>query len=191
MNKYDWEAIHSDYRTGQHSVRALATKHGITEGAIRKRVRSEAWQRDLSQHVKSATNAKLVRSESTHSDAYLPDDDQALVEAAADTNIRLINEHRQSINRWKSLSNTLATTLEHVEVTEDNVNEFARTLNSGVDALGKLIRMERQAFNLDAKGECGEEQTFEQLMKSVAPLTDDELDERILMLSAKVNDQTP
>ncbi|WP_404415625.1 hypothetical protein LG277_01550 [Vreelandella aquamarina] len=149
MNKYDWEAIHSDYRTGQHSVRALATKHGVTEGAIRKHVRSEAWQRDLSQHVKSATNAKLVRSESTHNVAYLPDDDQTLVESAADTNVRVITEHRQSIGRWKCLSNKLATALESMDVTADNVIDFARTLNSGVDALGKCIRLERQAFGLD------------------------------------------
>ncbi|MDR5899987.1 hypothetical protein QC823_13425 [Halomonas vilamensis] len=151
MSKYDWETINADYRTGQHSVRALATKHAVTEGAIRKRARTEGWQRDLSQHVKTATHAKLVRSESTQNGTHLPDDDQALVESAADTNVRVITGHRQAIGRWKSLGNKLATTLESIDVTADNVADFARTLNSGVDSLGKCIRLERQAFGLDSE----------------------------------------
>ncbi|MGP9590699.1 MULTISPECIES: hypothetical protein [unclassified Halomonas] len=190
MRKYDWEAIHSDYRTGQHSVRALATKHGVTEGAIRKRARTEGWQRDLSYHVKNATNAKLVRSESTHNDAYLPDDDQALIDSAADSNVALVLEHRQAVARWKTISNRLAGTLESMAIDESSALEFARTLNAGVDALGKVIKLERQAFNLDTKGQ-DDTQTFEQVMNSVSPLSDDELDERIITLSAQVYGQTP
>ena len=157
----NWQAVHNDYRAGALSIRALAAKHGVSEGGIRYRARTEGWQRDLSEHVKHATACKLLRSESTHLDAALPADDATIVSNAASENVALILEHRQAIARWRAISNRLA------------------------DAL------ERQAFNLDAKGQGDEGQTFEQLMKSVAPLTDDELDARILVLSAKVNDQTP
>ncbi|MDR5900444.1 hypothetical protein QC823_15885 [Halomonas vilamensis] len=174
MSKYDWESIHSDYRTGQLSVRAIAAKHGTHEATIRRRAKVEGWQRDLTQHVRTATVSKLLRSETTHSTANLPDDDHALVEAAADTNVRLVLEHREQIARWKGIASKLAITLADMDVTEDNVADFARTLNSGVDALGKCIRLERQAFSMDSK-----EQDHEPPERR---LTDDELEARIIPL---------
>ena len=43
---------------------------------------------------------------------------------------------------------------------------------------------------MDSKTQDSGAQTFEQLMQSVAPLTDDELDERILTLSAELAGET-
>lgn len=176
--RIDWEAVHDDYRAGQLSIRAIATKHSTHEATIRKRAKSHGWMRDLSQHVRAATNAKLVRSESTHLDANLPDDDHLLIEAAADTNVAVVLEHRQQINDWKGIANKLAATLEDMEVTEDNVADFARTLNSGVDALGKVIKLERQAFSMDSKAQNDE--------PPERRLTDDELEQRIIELSSNL-----
>ncbi len=156
----------------------MATKHSTHEATIRKRAKSHGWQRDLSQHVRAATNAKLVRSGSTHLDANLVDDDHALVDAAADTNVRVVLEHREQIACWKGIASKLAATLEDMDVTEDNVADFARTLNSGVDALGKCIRLERQAFSMDSKEPDNE--------PPERHLTDDELEQRITELSASV-----
>lgn len=178
MSKYDWESIHSDYRTGQLSVRAIATKHDTHEATIRKRAKSRGWQRDLSQHVRAATNAKLVRSESTHLDTYLSADDSTLVEAAANTNVAVVLEHREHIRRWKGIASKLAATLEDMDVTQDNVADFARTLSSGVDTLGRVIKLERQAFGLDSKESDNE--------PPERRLTDDELERRITELSASV-----
>ena len=175
--RIDWEAVHDDYRAGQLSVRALAAKHSTHEATIRKRAKSHGWQRDLLQHVKHATHAKLVRSESTHLDANLTDDDNALVEAAADTNVRVVLEHREQIARWKRIANKLAITLADMDVTENNVVDFARTLNSGVDAMGKCIKLERQAYSMDDKTQS---EPPEQR------LTDDELEARITELVDKV-----
>ena len=38
-----------------------------------------------------------------------------------------------------------------MEVTEENHDKFARSLNSGVDAQLKVIKGERQAYNLDTE----------------------------------------
>lgn len=189
MARIDWQAVCNDFRAGQLSVRAIATKHRVSESGIRHRAKAEGWQRDLSQHVRHATAGKLLRSESAHLDA-LPADDSALVDAAASDNVALIMEHRQAIARWKAISNRLAHTLEHTDVGDVGLADFARSLNSGIDALGKCIRLERQAFGLDGKAQDNGAQTFEQLMQSVAPLTDDELDERIVRLSAKLQSDT-
>ena len=59
-------------------------------------------------------------------------------------------EHRRAIARFRRISRRLADTLERIEVTEDNHSEFARSLNSGIDALGKAIRLERQSFGMDS-----------------------------------------
>jgi len=62
-------------------------------------------------------------------------------------------------------------------VDEENHNEFARSLNSGVDALGKCIKLERQAFGMDDDNpEQGPERA----------LADDDLDARIAELSKQV-----
>lgn len=39
MAKPDWEAIETAYRAGVMSLREIASQHGISEGAIRKRAK--------------------------------------------------------------------------------------------------------------------------------------------------------
>ena len=40
MSKPDWEAIETAYRAGVMSLREIASLHGISEGAIRKRAKA-------------------------------------------------------------------------------------------------------------------------------------------------------
>ena len=61
MSQPDWEACERDYRAGQLSIRHLATKHDIPESTIRSRAKAEGWQRDLTDEVRTATQAKLSR----------------------------------------------------------------------------------------------------------------------------------
>lgn len=42
-----WPTIEADYRAGVKSVRQIAREHGLTEAAVRKRSRRDAWVRDL------------------------------------------------------------------------------------------------------------------------------------------------
>jgi hypothetical protein len=39
----DWQVIEAGYRAGECSVRELARREGITEGAIRKRAKAKGW----------------------------------------------------------------------------------------------------------------------------------------------------
>ncbi len=41
----NWEAIEREYRTGVRAVTSIAGEHGVTEGAIRKRAKRDAWER--------------------------------------------------------------------------------------------------------------------------------------------------
>jgi len=146
MNNYDWTGCKIDYRAGQLSIRQLAAKHGIPESTVRSRAKAEGWQRDLTEDVRQATRAKLSR---TSRSEIAHDDDQEIIAQASSDAAEMVMDHRRAIARWRRISQRLADTLERIEVTEANHSEFARSLNSGIDALGKAIRLERQSFGLD------------------------------------------
>lgn len=44
--KADWIAIEGEFRAGKRALQAIASDHGITEGAIRARAKKLAWIRD-------------------------------------------------------------------------------------------------------------------------------------------------
>lgn len=58
--KPDWLTIETEYRAGKRSVNALATDHGISEGAIRKRAKKEGWVRDAAGAVRESVKAHLA-----------------------------------------------------------------------------------------------------------------------------------
>jgi hypothetical protein len=143
----DWESVEASYRSGSPSVRALAEKHGLTEGAIRKRATKEAWARDLTDKVIAATKDKLVRTkvrtESTQrTDAEIVDDE-------SDQRAGLVLSHRTGLAKWRTIADKLCTALDDMDVVAANLGDFSRALNAGVDAQLKVIKGERQAYNLD------------------------------------------
>jgi len=163
---HDWEAIEAEYSAGVKSIRAIADDHAVTEGAIRKRAKRHGWQRDLSSSVRSAVKSKLVRTSGTHSDVRT---DADIIDSASDEIAQVVVGHRKHIATFKGITGKLAITLSEMDVDESNHGDFARSLNSGVDALGKLIKLERQAYNMDDDSKDDDTKTFEQLMQSVAP----------------------
>lgn len=166
MNFYDWEAIERDYRAGHLSIRHLATKHAVPESTVRSRAKSEGWQRDLTREVRAATRAKLSRT-SRRDSAH--EDDAAIVEQASNEVTDIINQHRRAIARWRSIAERLADSLAVMQIDESNHDKFARSLNSGIDALSKTVKLERQAFNMGDDAAEENLKTFEELMADVAP----------------------
>jgi hypothetical protein len=164
--RHDWEAIEAEYSAGVKSIRAIASDYGIGESAIRKRAKRDGWQRDLSHSVRSAVKSKLVRSSSAQSDVRT---DADIIDSASDELTQIVVGHRKHIATYKGIAGKLAITLSEINVDESNHGDFARSLNSGVDALGKLIKLERQAYNMDDDSKDDDTKTFEQLMQSVAP----------------------
>jgi len=169
--KNDWDEIEAKFSAGIKSVMAIAKEHGITEGAIRKRAKRDGWQRDLSGSVRSAVKSKLVRTTGTGSGIRTDSD---IIDSASDEITQVVRGHRTLISKWQGISAKLAVTLSGMTVDEENHNEFARSLNSGVDALGKCIKLERQAFNMD-------EESPDHSPERV--LADDDLDARIAALT--------
>jgi len=53
----DWLAIEGAYRAGTKSLREIGAEYGVSEGAVRKRAKREAWLRDP-----EGTKRQMVRA---------------------------------------------------------------------------------------------------------------------------------
>lgn len=105
----DWAAIEMKYRTSGVSVRTIAAEYGVTEGAIRRRAKAEGWERDLQEKVRVATEALLVRKESTQD---VRTEQQAIaIEAEIRSNV--VMQHRSDLRRLARLRDKMIAELEH------------------------------------------------------------------------------
>ncbi|ELY3731614.1 hypothetical protein ROM83_18790 [Cronobacter sakazakii] len=177
MAKPDWEAIESAYRAGLLSLREIASQHGISEGAIRKRAKRDDWSRDLNAKVKERADdlvrkaevRKKVRSENALTE-------RVLIEASAEVIASVRMEHRGDIRRAREITNMLfdelAAECTDVDALEklgemmrcpddkgrDKLNELYHSIISMPErvksakalseALKNLIGLERQAYDI-------------------------------------------
>lgn len=168
MAKPDWEAIESAYRAGSLSIRAIAEKHGVSHVAIQKRATKEGWQRDLTDAVRSATKAKVTKSVTTGSYQSQVVTDADIIDQASDEAASLVLGHRVDLSRWRRIANRLGDFLEDVEFTEDNHSSLSRSLVAGVDAQIKVIKAEREAYNIDSGEKNTTTDTLSDLMDDLA-----------------------
>ncbi|WP_272658172.1 hypothetical protein [Providencia sp. PROV108] len=174
----DWEAIESAYRAGVMSLREIASQHGISEGAIRKRAKKDDWSRDLNAKIKSRAD-DLVRKEEVRkqvrSETVLSE--RVLIEATAEVIASVRMEHRGDIRRARELTNNLFDELsaecadapalsklgELMFSPDDNgrdkLNEIyhsiislperVKSAKALSETLKNLVGLERQAYGLD------------------------------------------
>ncbi|HCT5777046.1 hypothetical protein [Enterobacter hormaechei] len=185
MAKPDWEAIETAYRAGVMSLREIASQHGISEGAIRKRAKRDDWSRDLNAKIQQKADdlvrkqevRKQVRNESTLTE-------RVLIEATAEVIATVRMEHRGDIRRARELTNTLIDELgaqcADVRALEqlgdimfdpddkgrDRLNEIyqkvislpsrVKSMKDLSDSLKTLIGLEREAYSIENKAETKE-----------------------------------
>jgi len=185
MSKPDWEAIETAYRAGVMSLREIASQHGISEGAIRKRAKRDDWSRDLNAKIQQKADdlvrkqevRKQVRNESTLTE-------RVLIEATAEVIATVRMEHRGDIRRARELTNTLfdelgaqcadVSALERLgdimfdpdDKGRDRLNEIyqkvislpsrVKSMKDLSDSLKTLIGLEREAYSIESKAETKE-----------------------------------
>jgi hypothetical protein len=142
----DWVAIEGEYRAGVHSLRAIAEKHGITEGAIRKRAKAKGWLRDPGATKRAIVNAhfastaKAGTQESTQSGTHAGTQSVlATIEDAAQQDI-LDMERALRINRHCLLNLEVA-----AEKSQD-----PKEIKIIVEATGAAVASIRKIRGLDA-----------------------------------------
>jgi len=168
MTKPDWEAIESAYRAGSLSVRAIGEKHGVNHATILKRANKEGWQRDLTDKVRAATKAKVTKSATKDGNQSPVVTDQQIVEQASDEAAAVVLAHREGLAAWRGITNKLRDFLEDVDITEDNHSSMARSITAGVDAQIKVIKAEREAYNIDSGDRNTVTDTLSDMMDDLA-----------------------
>lgn len=142
----DWVAIEGEYRAGVHSLRAIAEKYGITEGAIRKRAKAKGWLRDPGATKRAIVNAhfasttKVGTQESTQSGTHAGTQSVlATIEDAAQQDI-LDMERALRINRHCLLN---------LEVAAEKSHD-PKEIKIIVEATGAAVASIRKIRGLDA-----------------------------------------
>ena len=154
--KVDWERIENEYRAGQLPISQIAEAGGVTRQAIQNRAKRYKWTRNLAEAVRQTVEAKLL---SDVADTVAPRNAQEIVEKAAARGVSVVLAHRtylqQTFGIFKKLSEQLELVLSGkrrgIHCFVSNGDGVATVTRAMVDALAKLIPLERQAFNLDEK----------------------------------------
>jgi len=170
----DWEAVEREYRAGALSIREIARQHGVTDGAIRKRAKTEQWDRDLSGQVRETVRSRLVRTEVRTPNA------REAVDAAAARGVEVVLRHRRDIARLDGLKAILTDKAEALlsdpgkPVTLEDLGDAAQAVESLGRTQARLVTLERQAFGLDeqAAGE-GDDALAARLDRAKRRLTPD------------------
>lgn len=113
----DWERIEIEYRAGVQSIRQIAQAFGVSDGAIRKRAKTQEWTRDLNGKIKAKAEA-IVRTEVVRTEVRNSPEYKATEKETIDANANLIASiqinQRKDIQRARNLCMGLFDELEHL-----------------------------------------------------------------------------
>jgi hypothetical protein len=161
----DWERVEIEYRAGKLSLREIAKASGCSEGAIRKRAKTDGWERDLSKRIEEEVRNKLVRSEVRKAERV---PEKEIIEAVATRSANIVLAERKDLEELRALENKLMAELDGTptklfiaqyqggiveKVVELTVTEKAATLSSLAGVRAKRIELERKVWGVVDPGE--------------------------------------
>ena len=167
----DWEAIEREYRAGQLSVREISRQYGVGAPSIVKKAAKLGWERDLSDSVRQAVKAKLVKETAQGNTEGKQVNTREAVEAAAARGVDIVLRHRRDIAKLDALRTKLAEkaeTLLDTVASIDALGNAAQAVESLGRTMARLVPLERQAFNLDAQPEGGGADTLSKEQRDAA-----------------------
>lgn len=166
----DWDAVERDFRTGKYTSRELGAKYGVSHQAVAKKIKSGNWQKDLTDEIKSATNARLVRKLVDEEVAKSGQEVASTVLIAAEANAQILFKQQQ---RAADLQNVIdvakAKVLKVADTVADvrDVSALTSAVNNLANATKTLNEQERRAHNMDAEEAEGGETGIEELWRRV------------------------
>lgn len=156
--RIDWEAVERDYRTGKYSQRELAVIHGTNEATLSRKIKADQaldparWQRDLTEEVRQATNARLmselVKSEIKEGQEKVKES----VKVAAEMNVQVILGHQAWLSDLAADMKAARAKLLELGAEVDDVRQAATlvtALESSARTLKIVIEGQRKVFGLD------------------------------------------
>ncbi|MGP5310599.1 hypothetical protein [Vreelandella alkaliphila] len=181
----DWELIEREFRTGRFSMTQLEKRHGVHRSTISRRAKKGNWEKDLTERVRERTQQKITKASlSPEAQAAFDNDDDQIVEYAANENAAVVKGHRKNLERWRGIAERYAELLESqlaegkiaVELPTGGTAEIdvpleyvGKCMGHGTQALDRVIKLERQNYGLDVNDKDDGVKSFEELMTEVAP----------------------
>jgi hypothetical protein len=146
--KVDWEAVESEYRIGQLSMRALATKHNCTAAAISKKAKEKSWVKDATQEVRERTRAALIVQGGNDSDLVngvnaVNTPTREDVEVAVQTNLAVIKRHRKDIGQGQEIVSLLMGQLIDTAANRESIENDIEIETNGDDNGQRRYRMNK------------------------------------------------
>lgn len=187
----DWLGIEADYRAGALAIKVIGAKYGIPHTAIIKRARKDGWIRDLAGVINKVAKERMTRNAGLGFRGGNLDDKgnrtdaehavfRATVETAAEAMIRLVRQHRATLQRDHELVQLVVDKFESVMPRVQTLEQIAGAmgiLEQLTRIRARIIPLERQSFNLDprkvddpAKLGGGDDDGFEQAAEALGAL---------------------
>lgn len=153
----DWESVEREYRAGVRSLRDIASEFGCSEGAIRKKAKTEEWTRDLSAKINSRADELVRKAEvrkEVRNEATISEREQinASAQMLAD---KVINQRedvkraRSTVQRlWKLVDDELDK-LNDMYLSAIGLPQQVKNVKLLADALRVLVELERKVLRLD------------------------------------------
>lgn len=155
----DWDAVHRDYRTGKFTQRELAAKYSVTHGAVGKKIRELNWQKDLTEEIRQATNARLAQELVAKEVSTGSQEVASAVSVAAEMNVRVIRGQHARLDVMEDLFIAGAKVAKRLLDEEGDAKESQASVQAMATALsaGKMLtELERKVHKLDAEEEQGQ-----------------------------------
>lgn len=138
----DWEAVEREYRAGIRSLRDIGESFGCTEGAIRKKAKTQEWERDLSAKIKAKAEALVRKQEvrkQVREESIISDREQ--INASAQMLADVVLGQREDVRRSRGVVQKLFAELEFMMDQHGDLKEVAEIVAKNDDgAMEDLLR---------------------------------------------------
>lgn len=127
----DWLGIQKAYSAGIRTTRDIGQEFGISHVAINERAKKDGWVRDLSAKIRAKADEKLTKD-------FLPGkvtrldlvSERKLIEANADVQVVIRQEHRQSIKTARQVVDGLLSVLVQEGELAEHMGELKKVLDA-------------------------------------------------------------
>lgn len=154
--KCDWSALQADWLVGNVSQAGLAKKYGITDTAIRHRIKAEGWKRDEGDLYRHKVEIKVQEKAAASVLAELRGAkarkaaEAEVSDLAAEVGAQIVECHRQDAKRARGLVNMLFDHLGMAAKDRDVLTEMAEQANEDGQISDEQLRKLMKALSLSS-----------------------------------------
>lgn len=146
----DWQSIRAEWEAGSLAIREIARQYGVSDGAVRKRAKLEAWppRKEVAEIVRSVVRKTQPANQTEQVRTAL---------TVFERCISLLHRHRQMLGaldaQWIFLLDECHRTVDHKRkigrpFTLKELAILADIITKCAQALNRLIPLERRAFGM-------------------------------------------